>query len=79
MSLDGATAEVHDAIRGSGAFERAWQAIDRLQRAGMSVRLSLNVTLMRANIGQVREIVALAADRGIAGALYAAPAHRPRR
>ncbi len=67
ISLDGATAEVHDAIRGPDAFERAWQAIERLQRAGIGPRLSLNVTLMRHNIEQVPAIVALAAERGIGG------------
>lgn len=67
ISLDGATAEVHDAIRGRGAFARTWQGIERLQSAGIGEHLALNVTLMRPNIGQVREFVDLAATRGIPG------------
>jgi radical SAM protein with 4Fe4S-binding SPASM domain len=71
VSLDGATAAVHDALRGSGAFERAWRGIEHLQRAGIGERLALNVTLLRPNLPQVAEIVALAARRGVAGVRFA--------
>ncbi|MCX7671495.1 MAG: radical SAM protein, partial [Anaerolineae bacterium] len=72
VSLDGPDAATHDFIRGAGAFERTWQGIERLQRAGIGARLALNVTLMRTNIGRVAEIVALAGRRGIAGVRFGA-------
>ncbi len=70
ISLDGATAAVHDAVRGTGAFERAWRGIELLQRCGLGERLSLNVTLLRHNVGQVGEMVALAAERGVLGVRF---------
>jgi radical SAM protein with 4Fe4S-binding SPASM domain len=70
LSLDGATAEVHDAVRGSGAFERTWAGIARLQRYGLHEELALNVTLMRHNVHQVAEFVALADERGVPGVRF---------
>jgi radical SAM protein with 4Fe4S-binding SPASM domain len=66
VSLDGATASEHDAIRGRGAFERAWRGIEALQQAGVAGhKLALNVTLMRHNVEKAPEIVALARERGV--------------
>jgi radical SAM protein with 4Fe4S-binding SPASM domain len=70
VSIDGPTAEVHDRVRGPGAFDRAWQGIERLQRAGVGERLALNVTLMRPNVASVAEIVALAEARGAPGVRF---------
>jgi radical SAM protein with 4Fe4S-binding SPASM domain len=70
VSLDGATAASHDTVRGEGAFARAWEGIDLLQRHGLGERLALNVTLMSGNIGEVAEIVALAAEREIPGVRF---------
>jgi MoaA/NifB/PqqE/SkfB family radical SAM enzyme len=47
VSVDGATAAVHDAIRGAGAFEKAMQGISVIRNAGFKV--ILNVVLMRRN------------------------------
>ncbi len=69
-SLDGPTADMHDRVRGPGAFDRAWRGIERLQRAGVGERLALNVTLMRPNVACATEIVALAAARGVAGVRF---------
>jgi len=70
ISLDGATAAVHDAVRGQGTFERTWRGIAALQRCGIGDQLALNVTFMRHNIHQVPEIIALAAERGISGVRF---------
>jgi radical SAM protein with 4Fe4S-binding SPASM domain len=70
VSIDGPTAEVHDRVRGPGAFDRAWQGIEQLQQAGMGARLALNVTLMRPNVTRVAEIVALAEARGVPGVRF---------
>ncbi|MFT4307640.1 MAG: mycofactocin radical SAM maturase [Microbacterium sp.] len=52
ISLDGATAEVNDAIRGPGSFDLAMRALDRLSSAGMT-RLKLSVVCTRTNIDQL--------------------------
>lgn len=59
ISLDGATAEVNDAIRGPGSFDLAMRALDRLSRAGMT-RLKLSVVCTRTNIGQLDDFKAIA-------------------
>jgi radical SAM protein with 4Fe4S-binding SPASM domain len=45
ISLDGATAAMHDAIRGKGAFERTTAAIPRVITAGYEVAISTAVSL----------------------------------
>ncbi|MBU4465352.1 MAG: mycofactocin radical SAM maturase [Actinobacteria bacterium] len=52
ISLDGATAEVNDAIRGPGSYDLAMRALERLAAAGMT-RLKLSVVCTRTNIGQL--------------------------
>jgi len=59
ISLDGATAEVNDAIRGPGSFDLAMRALQRLSDAGMT-RLKLSVVCTRTNIGQLDEFKAIA-------------------
>nr|WP_274637289.1 mycofactocin radical SAM maturase [Microbacterium bovistercoris] len=59
ISLDGATAEVNDAIRGPGSFDLAMRALERLSSAGMT-RLKLSVVCTRTNIGQLDEFKAIA-------------------
>lgn len=47
ISLDGGNAEVHDAVRGKGAFDRAIRAIRMLKKADIEVALMF--TLMKLN------------------------------
>jgi radical SAM protein with 4Fe4S-binding SPASM domain len=64
LSLEGATAEVHDALVGRpGAFERLWAALERLRACG--VRVHTNTTLSRRNLPVAGAIVDLVADRGL--------------
>lgn len=44
ISLDGPTAELHNAIRGKGAFERTTEAIPRVIAAGYTVAISTAVS-----------------------------------
>jgi MoaA/NifB/PqqE/SkfB family radical SAM enzyme len=44
VSIDGPTAELHDAIRGSGAFERTIRNLRRLVGAGVDVEVTHTVT-----------------------------------
>jgi len=62
VSIDGATAEVNDRIRGRGSFDSAIQAMDRLARRGFRYTVSSVVT--RANVDDLDALYALAADRG---------------
>lgn len=45
ISLDGPTADMHNAIRGKGAFERTTEAIPRVIAAGYEVAISTAVSL----------------------------------
>jgi len=59
VSLDGATAEVNDAIRGAGTYDAALRAMANLQAAGMR-DLKMSVVCTRHNIGQLDAFKALA-------------------
>jgi SynChlorMet cassette radical SAM/SPASM protein ScmF len=63
VSLDGADAETHDALRSvPGSFRRAVNGIEALVRVGF--RPQLICTLHCGNIAQVDEVVALAEELG---------------
>jgi mycofactocin radical SAM maturase len=59
ISLDGATADVNDAVRGNGSYASAVAAMEHLAEAGMGpFKISLVVT--RHNVSQLDDYVALA-------------------
>jgi len=63
VSLDGATAEVHDRLRQlKGSFEKAIEGIGYLRDA--KVPFQINITLTRHNASQLREIYELARSLG---------------
>src|SRR3954467_6653411 len=63
ISLDGATADVNDAVRGPGSFAMAIRALENLADAGfMDAKISVVVT--RHNVDQLDEFAALAARYG---------------
>ncbi|MCW2667811.1 MAG: hypothetical protein JWN57_2773, partial [Frankiales bacterium] len=51
ISIDGATPEVNDAVRGEGSYATAVRALQHLSDAGVSAKLSVVCT--RHNIGQL--------------------------
>jgi mycofactocin radical SAM maturase len=59
ISLDGATAEVNDAVRGAGSFDMAVAALGHLQDAGFKDS-KISVVCTRQNIGQLDLFKALA-------------------
>lgn len=64
LSLDGATAATHDGVRGiPGHFEATIPAIRALVGAGLKVQI--NTTVMRANLGELADIAAILADTGV--------------
>jgi SynChlorMet cassette radical SAM/SPASM protein ScmF len=63
VSVDGATAEVHDALRGvRGSYQDAREGIRALVRVGYPVQLIC--TLHRGNAAQMAEVVALGESLG---------------
>lgn len=63
ISLDGATAEVNDAVRGPGSFEMAVRALENLRDAGFS-DAKISVVVTRHNIDQLDDFKALADTYG---------------
>ena len=59
ISLDGATAEVNDYVRGPNSYETALRAMQNLSDAGMK-SFKLSVVCTRHNIGQLDEFKAIA-------------------
>ena len=58
ISIDGATAEVNDAVRGQGSYDVAVQALQHLADVGVSAKLSVVCT--RHNISQLDAFKAIA-------------------
>jgi radical SAM protein with 4Fe4S-binding SPASM domain len=65
VSLDGATAEVHDAVRGRGSFKRTLAGIEAFAQAGGLPKLCVSLTLMKGNIGSAKELATLARSLGV--------------
>lgn len=63
VSLDGATPDIHDAIRGTGTFERAIEGIRRLRSAGLTVTIMF--TLHRRNAVDVPRLLDLVREEGV--------------
>ena len=59
ISLDGATAEVNDAVRGPGSFDMAIRALENLAAAGFA-DAKISVVVTRHNVGQLDDFKALA-------------------
>ncbi len=59
LSLDGATAEVNDAVRGEGSYETVLRAMENLAAAGFT-GFKISVVATRHNIGQLDAFKALA-------------------
>ncbi len=54
ISLDGATAEVNDAVRGPGSFAMAVRALENLAEAGFK-DAKISVVVTRENVSQLDE------------------------
>ncbi|MCK9904686.1 mycofactocin radical SAM maturase [Frankia sp. Cpl3] len=63
VSLDGATAEVNDRVRGRGSFEMALRALDNLAEAGFR-DAKVSVVVTRENAGQLDQFQRIADDHG---------------
>ena len=63
ISLDGATAEVNDRVRGSGSFGMAINALRNLSAEGFK-NAKISVVVTRENVSQLDEFKALADEHG---------------
>ncbi len=63
ISIDGATAEVNDRVRGSGSYAVALQAMDNLADAGFGA-FKLSVVVTRENVSQLDDFKAMADHHG---------------
>src|SRR5690606_5429988 len=64
FSLDGSTAEIHDAFRGtSGSYDLTMRAIGMLRKLGMP--LQINTTVSRYNLADLPNIARLLEGMGI--------------
>jgi mycofactocin radical SAM maturase len=63
ISLDGATAEVNDAVRGAGSFETALRAMRNLAAAGLS-GFKISVVMTRQNVSQLDAFKSIADSFG---------------
>jgi len=63
ISLDGGTAESHDAIRGKGTFNKIVKTIKMLKQYGFTI--SIMFTLHKWNKNQVPQIIELAKNTGV--------------
>ncbi|WP_046471993.1 mycofactocin radical SAM maturase [Allosalinactinospora lopnorensis] len=59
ISLDGATAEVNDAVRGAGSYDTAMRAMEHLAAAGMR-GFKLSVVMTRQNVDQLDDFKRIA-------------------
>jgi len=63
ISLDGATAEVNDAVRGAGSYATAIRAMQHLADAGFT-GFKISVVMTRHNVGQLNAFKAIADSYG---------------
>jgi len=63
ISLDGATAEVNDRVRGAGSYATALRAMGLLRDAGMR-NFKISVVVTRENVSQLDAFKAIADDHG---------------
>lgn len=68
VSLDGATQENNDLIRGAGSYRKSINTIKRLTGEGLKVKI--NMTLMKPNIKEAEKMVYLAKDLGISSITF---------
>ncbi len=66
LSLDGVTAETHDAFRGvKGSYETLLKAMDYAKKAGLEFQV--NTTITKHNLKELPQILQLAIEKGAVG------------
>ena len=78
ISLDGATAEVNDHVRGPGSYDTAIRAMENLAEAGFG-QFKISVVVTRQNVDQLDEFKAIADRYGAQLRITRLRPSRPRR
>ena len=65
VSLDGASKETHDRIRGEGSFDLAVRGIDNLINEGMGKDIVIAFVPMKTNVNEIPDIIDFALERQI--------------
>jgi radical SAM protein with 4Fe4S-binding SPASM domain len=65
ISLEGATAPVHDRVRGTGSFAQTLQGLQLLIDSGLAPQICITFTEMQHNIGQLPDLLMMAYEKGI--------------
>ncbi len=65
ISLDGATKEIHERIRGKGTYDATLQGINYLVNEGMAKDLIISFTPMKVNVYEVEQMIEFALKRSI--------------
>jgi radical SAM protein with 4Fe4S-binding SPASM domain len=65
ISIDGSRAEIHDRIRGPGAFVRTLKGIEHLIAAGIARNITFTTTITRVNLDDLDAIISLAERLGV--------------
>jgi len=68
ISLDGATSETNDRIRGKGSFHKALNAIRLLNQNRITTRLMF--TVHRENVNEISQLIDLAINEGVDGLTF---------
>ncbi|MFH1808307.1 MAG: radical SAM protein [Pseudomonadota bacterium] len=64
ISLDGATPEIHDSVRGAGNFEQVARGVRHLRAAG-AARILLRLTVNARNLGTLADVAAVGDAWGV--------------
>lgn len=75
VSLDGASAETNDKIRGSGSFQKIMRGIRSLLANGVSEKLFISVTPTKVNVWEISEMIRLLIELGVS-TLHISPLNR---
>lgn len=65
LSLDGISPESFERVRGRGTLLRIMKVMEALADSGLSRQVSLSVTLMKGNIGEIESILELAESKDL--------------
>jgi len=65
VSMDGATGEVYDEIRGEGSFLLFLKGLDNLLQEGLADSIIISFTVMKQNMYSIPALFAFAEERGI--------------
>lgn len=65
VSLDGASAAVHDVMRGQGSFTATVEGIERLVKAGKGADICLACTVVKHNVSEIPALIDFALRLGI--------------